>query len=148
MKRNLTVLATLFFAVGFFILTGCAVSDEPLYEGTITESETVTESEAASAEEETFEEEEPAGEEISGEGEALEDISAYAGRYESDSNPEDYIEIFANNTFEMVIDGSFTSGSTMITNGTLMLSAGSFSDSMSIGDGVISSFDGVRFIRN
>ncbi len=148
MKRNLTALTTLFFVMGLFILTGCAVSDEPLYDGAITENETVTESEAATAEEETVEEEEPAGEETSGEGEALEDLSAYAGRYESEANPDDYIEIFANNTFEMTIDGSFTGGSTIITNGTLMLSAGSFSDSMSIENGVIITADGTRFIRN
>ncbi len=80
--------------------------------------------------------------------EPLEDISAYVGRYESEENPENYLEINANNTFEMVIDGNFTGGSTMITKSTLMLSAGSFSESMKIDDGVITTADGTKFIRN
>lgn len=77
----------------------------------------------------------------------LEDISAYAGRYESEGNPENYIEINANNTFEMVIDGTFTGGSTMITKNTLMLSAGSYSENMKIDDGVITTADGTKFIK-
>lgn len=66
-----------------------------------------------------------------------EDITLYTGKYWSESNPSDYIEIMPNNTFVMMEDNEETSGSCSVEEGTLSLSAGSYNETMKINAGVI-----------
>lgn len=81
-----------------------------------------------------------------GNGDETEDeITLYTGKYWSESNPSDYIEIMPNNTFTMFLDGDETSGSCYIEEGTLSLSAGSYDETMEISKGVITTSDGTKF---
>jgi antitoxin MazE len=52
-----------------------------------------------------------------------------------------------NGTFEMEIERGYTMGSCMIEKNELLLSAGSFADSMAISDGVITDSEGNRFVK-
>jgi hypothetical protein len=74
-------------------------------------------------------------------------LRKHAGVYISESNSEHYIEIRGNGTFEMEIERGYTMGSCMIEKGELLLSAGSFADSMAISDGVITDSEGTRFVK-
>ncbi len=74
-------------------------------------------------------------------------LRKHAGVYISESDPQHYIEIRENGTFDMEIERGFTSGSCMVENGELLLSAGSFADTMEISDGVITDSEGNRFLK-
>lgn len=77
--------------------------------------------------------------------EAEDEITLYTGKYWSESNPSDYIEIMPNNTFTMLIEGEETSGSCSVEEGSLRLSAGSYDETMKIREGVITAGDGTRY---
>ncbi len=74
-------------------------------------------------------------------------LRKHAGVYISESDSEHYIEIPEKGTFEMEIKRGYTMGSCMIEKGELLLSAGSFADSMAISDGVITDNEGTRFVK-
>lgn len=76
---------------------------------------------------------------------ASDDIALYAGTYLSESNPSDFIEIMSNSTFTLLRDGEEISGSCLVEDGKLLLSAGSFSETMEIAEGVITAGDGTRY---
>lgn len=71
----------------------------------------------------------------------------FAGVYVSEEHHEDYIEIRANNTFRMVSDGDEIIGSCDVEEDALHLSAGSFAETMSIHDGVITGEDGTEYVK-
>jgi hypothetical protein len=74
-------------------------------------------------------------------------LKKYAGNYVSESDPQHYISLQDNGSFEMEIERGYTGGSWLIENGELYLSAGSFADTMEISDGVITDSDGNRFLK-
>jgi hypothetical protein len=80
--------------------------------------------------------------------EADQDSSAYAGTYVSEQNPADFIEIESNNTFRMSKGGKEVSGSCAVEDGSLLLSAGSFSETMKISGDTITDSDGAKFSKN
>lgn len=73
------------------------------------------------------------------------DTGRYAGRYVSQKSPPDYIELASNNTFTLVRDGETTSGSFDVEGDDLLLSAGSYSNTMKISGDTISDRDGTRY---
>lgn len=76
----------------------------------------------------------------------ISDLSAVSGTYVSEEDSSDYIGIMPNHTFTMAIGSEVVSGSCDVQGSDLLLSAGSFSETMSIAGGVITTRDGTRFI--
>lgn len=80
--------------------------------------------------------------------EAVVDTKEFAGRYVSESDASDVIEIRENSTFEMTRGGDTVSGSCAVEDAQLLLSAGSFSETMSIAGDVITDEDGIRYVKS
>ncbi len=74
-------------------------------------------------------------------------LGKHAGVYSGESDSQHYIEIRENGTFQMDIGRGYTSGSCMVQKGELLLSAGSFADTMEISDGVTTDSEGNRFVK-
>lgn len=74
------------------------------------------------------------------------DTYIYTGSYVNADNNAEYIELESNNTFTMMKDGEEISGSYDVEEGTLRLSAGSFSETMKISAGVITTEEGKKFM--
>lgn len=70
------------------------------------------------------------------------------GHYDSEANAEDKLKILAHHTFEMTKAGAFTSGSWVLEGDRVLLSAGSFTDTLEIeGVDLVQKSDGTRWIK-
>lgn len=69
----------------------------------------------------------------------------YVGKYVSESNPADFIELRANHTFTWMRNSEETVGSYVIEEGRLLLSAGSFNETMTVRDGALVDSSGTTY---
>ena len=83
-----------------------------------------------------------------GENKTTENASMCEGRYTSGKNTSDYIEINPNNTFTMVKNGQATSGSFDVEGEDLLLSAGSYSATITLSGDTITDEDGTRYNKD
>jgi len=75
------------------------------------------------------------------------DTKSYTGKYSSKKNPSDFIELRPNDTFTFVQNGQTTSGSYDIEGDSLLLSAGSYDNTMKISGKTITDTDGTQYVR-
>lgn len=74
-------------------------------------------------------------------------LKKYAGEYVSETDPQHFISLQDNGWFEMEVERGYTGGSWLVENDELLLSAGSFADTMAISDNVITDSSGTRFLK-
>lgn len=74
-------------------------------------------------------------------------LKKYAGEYVSEADPQHFISLQDNGWFEMEVERGYTSGSWGIEDGVLLLSAGSFADTMTISDKEITDSGGTKFLK-